>query len=432
MPAPSTMASRIQWCSFSFFISPSRSSRRLPTKPALSVRFSAPRNHQYPTVVRMDDGTQARPLAVLRALIDAVDRDMLQLLGRRMALVAEVAQSKRSTGKRIRDFEREREVLDDRRQRASQLGLSAGVIESMWRLVLWASRDKQASLRAEVPLDVEPVTVAVIGGHGGMGRLFARTFSDLGHAVMVVDLDTELTAVEAARHADVVVISVPIEVTEEVIREVGPHLRPSALLMDLTSVKAAPLQAMLESTEASVVGTHPMFGPNVHSLQGQRIVICSGRGEPWEAWLREMLRARGVEVTDAEADQHDRAMAVVQVLNHFQTQVMGLTLARLGVPVQESLRFASPAYLMELYVAGRHFVQSPALYGPIEMRNPRTADVTAAFRASAQELAQILEAKDQSAFEGIFDEVRRYYGEEFEREAAEQSSFLIDRLVERS
>ena len=374
----------------------------------------------------MDDAIRARPLAVLRALIDAVDRDILQLLGRRMALVAEVAESKRGSGKRIRDFHRERRVLDDRRERAARLGLSAGVIESMWRLVLWASRDKQAALRAEIPHDVEPVTVAM------MGRLMARTFADLGHAVMVADLDTELSAAEAARHADVVVISVPIAVTEEVIRAVGPHVRSDALMIDVTSVKEAPLRAMLESTEASVVGTHPMFGPNVHSLQGQRVVLCSGRGEEWEAWLRRMFLARGLEVTDASPEQHDKAMGVVQVLNHFQTQVMGLTLARLGVPVQESLRFASPAYLMELYVAGRHFVQSPGLYGPIEMRNPRTPEVTAAFRASAAELAAILEAKDQAAFDAIFEEVRAYYGDEFGREAAEQSSFLIDRLVERS
>ena len=54
---------------------------------------------------------RARPLAVLRALIDAIDRDVLQLLSRRMAIVAEVAEYKRGHGRRIRDFEREREVL---------------------------------------------------------------------------------------------------------------------------------------------------------------------------------------------------------------------------------------------------------------------------------------------------------------------------------
>ncbi|MEX1364924.1 MAG: chorismate mutase, partial [Nannocystaceae bacterium] len=135
---------------------------------------------------------RARPLAILRAVIDAIDRDILQLLSRRMSLVAEVAEFKRGHGRRIRDFVRERQILDDRRQRAEGLGLSAGVIESMWRAILWASRDKQAQLRAEVPLDVEPVTVAIIGGKGGMGRCLERLFGDLGHAVMIADVDTEL------------------------------------------------------------------------------------------------------------------------------------------------------------------------------------------------------------------------------------------------
>ncbi len=379
----------------------------------------------------LDPKPRARPLAVLRALIDTVDRDILQLLSRRMALVAEVAEYKRGHHKRIRDFVREREILEDRRRQGERLGLSAGVVESMWRLVLWASRDHQAALRAEVPFDVDPVTVAIIGGRGGMGRAMARLFGDLGHAVMVADLDTELTPEEAAALADVVVVSVPIADTEQVIRAIGPHVREDALLMDVTSVKEGPLRAMMESTRASVVGTHPMFGPNVHSLQGQRVVLCSGRGAKWEDWLRRMLVARGLVVTDATAEQHDRAMAVVQVLNHYQTQVLGLTLARFGVPLEESLRFTSPAYLMELYVAGRHFAQSPALYGPIEMRNPRTSEVTAAFSAAAAELAEILEAKDQARFAAVFDEVRAYYGE-FGAEAVAQSRFLIDRLVERS
>lgn len=379
----------------------------------------------------LDPKPRARPLAVLRALIDAIDRDILQLLSRRMALVAEVAEYKRSHSRRIRDFVREREILEDRKRRGERLGLSAGVVESMWRLVLWASRDHQAALRAEVPPDVEPVTVAIIGGKGGMGRAMARLFGDLGHAVMVADVDTELTPEEAASLADVVVISVPIAITEQVIRELGPHVREDALLMDVTSVKEAPLRAMLDSTRASVVGVHPMFGPNVHSLQGQRAVVCSGRGAEWEAWLRRMLVARGLVVTEATAEQHDRAMAVVQVLNHYQTQVLGLTLARFGVPLEETLRFTSPAYLMELYVAGRHFAQSPELYGPIEMRNPRTAEVTAAFSAAATELAEVLEAEDQARFAAIFDEVRAYYGA-FGAEAVEQSRFLIDRLVERS
>ncbi len=378
-----------------------------------------------------DATTGARPLPVLRALLDALDRDILELLARRQALVAEVAGAKRVLGAPIRDLARERSILEERKERARELGLPEGTVESVWRLLMMASRERQAALRTEVPVDVEPKTVAILGGAGGMGRALTRLFADLGHPVLISDVDTALRPVEAAKMADVVVVSVPIRVTAEVIREVGPHLREDALLMDVTSLKQAPLEAMLASTRASVVGTHPMFGPGVHTFTGQRVVLCRGRGDAWFRWVWKTLSARGLVVTEAEAKQHDRIMSVVQVLLHYQTQVLGLTLSRLDVSLAETLAFTSPAYLLEAYVAARHFAQSPDLYGPIEMLNPETAKVTSAFEAAARDVSRVLADEDQAGFDGLFDRVRAYFGD-FTEEALEQSGFLIDRLVELS
>jgi chorismate mutase/prephenate dehydrogenase len=111
--------------------------------------------------------------------------------------------------------------------------------------------------------------------------------------------------------------------------------------------------------------------------------------------------------------------------------VFGLTLARLGIPVSETRPYTSPAYLLELYVAARHFAQSSALYGPIEMRNPRTADVTAAFQSATEDLTRILAEGDQARFDAVFEDVRAYFGD-FTGEALEQSRFLIDRIVEQA
>lgn len=372
-----------------------------------------------------------RPLPILRSMIDALDRDLLQIVARRMALVGEVAAAKRERGMKIRDAVREREVLADRARLAEELGLPRGEIESLFRLLLRASRDQQATLRAEVPPNEAPRTVAIIGGRGKIGRVLAGLFADLGHRVLIADVATELRATEAAAAADVTIVSVPIEQTEAVIREVGPHVRDDALLMDVTSVKEGPVAAMLEATRGSVLGTHPMFGPSVHTLQGQRVVLCRARGDAWADWVAQTLVARGLVITETSAAEHDRAMSIVQVLNHYQTQVLGLTLSRLGVPLEESLRFTSPAYLLELYVTARHFAQASSLYGPIAMRNPQSGAVTAAFGEAARELADIIAHGDQSAFDAMFADVRAFFGD-FTGEALEQSSYLIDRIVERA
>lgn len=381
-------------------------------------------------------------LSPLRERIDAIDDRILHLLRERMDVVREVAEAKRHARTAIRDPRRERQLVEARRRRADALGLSADAVEAIYHQVMLASRDYQASLTARAATDDAPRRVVVLGGRGAMGRLMVDLFEAQGHTVKVVDrgpngsdpTDPRTADISAVEAADVVVVSVPIAATEEVIRQVGPRLRPQALLMDVTSIKGPPVAAMLEATAnsgAEVVGTHPMFGPGVSTLAGRRVILCRGRGDRGFTWAQQLFEARGLLTTVASTEEHDRAMALVQVLNHFQTQVFGLALSRLPGTLADSLRYTSPAYLMELYTMARHFGQDPALYAAIEMRNPESARMTSAFCSAAAELAAIIEAGDVEAFCRVFDEVRDFLGD-FVSEASEQSRLMLDMLAERS
>ena len=90
----------------------------------------------------------------LRDRIDTIDHALLDLLVQRNELVSSVAAFKRGHGVAIRDHHRERALLDDRCRVAADSGLRPEVIESLFRIVLWASRDRQAALGAQVPPDV--------------------------------------------------------------------------------------------------------------------------------------------------------------------------------------------------------------------------------------------------------------------------------------
>ena len=110
---------------------------------------------------------------------------------------------------------------------------------------------------------------------------------------------------------------------------------------------------------------------------------------------------------------------------------MPTTLARLGVSIDKTLAFTSPIYLMELLMTARHFAQSPDLYASIQMSNPATAEVTATFAQTADQLRQLALNKDHDGFQRMFRDVHDYFVA-FTEQAMEQSSFLIDRLVERA
>jgi chorismate mutase/prephenate dehydrogenase len=370
-------------------------------------------------------------LLPLRNKIDDIDHKILALLAERNSVVEQVAEVKKTTGFGIRDFIRESALLEDRGSVANSIGLRSEVIESLFRVILWASRDRQASLGAEMPKKMEPKQIAIIGGNGGMGQVLQKLFEDFGHTVVCADLNTKITNIEAAQHADVVVISVPIAATTEVIKEVGPHCKPNALLLDVTSTKTEPLNAMLENFSGSVIGTHPLFGPSVHSLQGQRIaLVCSRDLNEWEDWLCSIFKARGLSVLVTTAQEHDRAMGIVQVLTHQTTEVLGRTIEKLDVDVQKTLEFTSPIYLMELLMTARHFAQSSELYASIQMNNPETGKILQALQDAGNELRDVVLSNDRVAFSKIFDDVHNHFGS-FSEQALEQSSFLIDRLVER-
>ena len=371
-------------------------------------------------------------LVELRGSIDAIDHEILRLLGRRRDVVTRVADVKKRHTLAVRDHTREADVLLDRRQRCERLGLQKQTVESLYRLLMTDSRDHQASLGTEMPADLPTRTVAVIGSSGGMGTLFCRLFSELGQEVIAADLDPRVTPGEAAASADAVMISVPIEATLDVIRELGPRCREDALLFDITSTKSEPVRAMCEHSRCNVIGTHPMFGPGVHTLQQQRIVLVPGRmhqGADWDVWLRSCLKARGMTIIESTGPNHDRSMAIVQVLTHFSTEVLGLAMARLGVSIEETLEFSSPVYLIELLMTARHFCQKGDLYGAIHMANPERGRVAEAFQSSLSSWRDAVETGDVGRFNELFSECSDFFGAFGER-AMEQSAHLIDRVVD--
>ncbi|MDI6640032.1 MAG: prephenate dehydrogenase/arogenate dehydrogenase family protein, partial [Methanocellales archaeon] len=170
--------------------------------------------------------------------------------------------------------------------------------------------------------------VLIVGGAGNMGQWFARFLMRQNYAVTIADIDPHAKEVakelgagfvedasEAAGDFDIVLISVPIDVTEEVIGEIAPCMRPSSLLMDVTSVKKGPMKAMRKAPKGvELIGTHPMFGPMVPDPKGQTVILVpvKGRCESWLTKIVALFEDNGAHVEFLSADEHDQMMAVIQ------------------------------------------------------------------------------------------------------------------------
>ena len=288
-----------------------------------------------------------------------------------------------------------------------------------------ALRSKRRSSRSE-----RERKAGIIGGTGKMGRLFAGVFERAGYEVLVSGRSTKLPATDLAEQCGIVIVSVPIRDTVRVIEEIAPVLTKNQLLCDLTSLKVAPVAAMLR-TKAQVIGLHPMFGPTVGSLAGQTIIACPARcTRKTRDALLAIFRAEGATCTLATPEAHDRMMAVVQGLTHFVTLCMAESIRRMGLNINETRAFMSPVYQIELALMGRLLAQDPDLYADILQTNPFVPEVLAACRASAANLAGIVMAQDPNQFRAFFKNNSWHFGE-YCREGQEMTDALIDCMVRR-
>ncbi len=268
--------------------------------------------------------------------------------------------------------------------------------------------------------------ILIIGGTGETGRFFAKFYKKHGFDVVIwginkkKDIALELGVQFAGdldkeiKSSDIVMISVPINITEKTIEEIAPKMRARSLLMDITSIKKGPIEAMIKHTpkDVEILGSHPMFGPSIPDIRGQIVIFTpiEGRCGKWFPVIRNLYENNGAHIEIMDAVAHDKMMAVVQGLTHFAYISIGAVFRELEFDVANSRRFMSPMYDIMLDLVGRILGQNPYLYAMIQM-NPEVAKVHRAYIEECNLLADIVKKKDVEGFVGLMKKASAHFGD---------------------
>jgi Prephenate dehydrogenase len=286
------------------------------------------------------------------------------------------------------------------------------------------------------------VRILILGGTGETGSWFARYFKSKGWEVAIWGPSGKVEVAErlGVRYAhdmmaeveesDVVLVSVLIEKTVEVIRQVAPRMHSGSLIMDVTSVKSGPVRAMKTYAPkgVEVLGTHPMFGPTMPTLFGQTIIFTPAEGKTgkWLGVIKSLFESDGAKIEILGAEEHDETMAVVQALTHFAYISIGAALKALDFDVQRSHRFMSPVYEIMIDFVGRILDQNPELYASIQM-NPKAAAARQAFVSECMRLCEKTDDGDMEGFKQMMREAALHYGGT--HEALQRSDRVINSRI---
>ncbi len=347
-----------------------------------------------------------KSLDELRARLDVLDRQLLELVAERQAISTEIAAVKRSTGQSTRDFRREREVLLKARRDAAALGVSPALAESILQSLIRGSLTTQEQARVSAHGRGSGRSALVIGGRGKMGRWMADFLASQGFRIVIADPAGEVPGYEwranwqdAPLVEDFVVVAAPLKVSGQILEALAER-KPQGIVFDIGSLKT-PLRAGLNALREAgvrVTSVHPMFGPDTELLSGRHVIFIDlGVPEPLEE-ARSLFVSTMADLVVMSLDEHDRLIAFVLGLSHALNIAFFTALAESGEAAPRLARMSSTTFDAQLDVATRVAAESPELYYEIQSLNQYGDDSLQALSTAVERLHRAVREHDPQAF----------------------------------
>ncbi len=269
--------------------------------------------------------------------------------------------------------------------------------------------------------------IGIIGGSGKMGQMFKKAWDAQGLQCLISD-ETDLKAEQQIlSQCDLVVISVPIDVSLKVLKRISASLHPGQILTDFTSIKSEIVPAMLK-TKAEVISCHPMFGPT-SDMRGQNIILLPTVGSKRLPQLKRLFSNLGLNVEIIKKWQdHDRLMSYIQALMHFVHIVFASAVEHSGFDIEELMAVASPVYRANFAFACRIISRDPRLYSHILLDNSNNQAVIKSFIDQANNVYSQIKKNDEKEVLQTLGKLNSYLGH-FATDFSKESDFLVEQMT---
>jgi prephenate dehydrogenase len=360
-------------------------------------------------------------LEELRSEISELDRQLLDLLNRRLELVTAVRDYKDTAGERWIDPEREAELL--RALVAANPGpLSERGVRSIFSAVLDVLKQEVAAdRRAPAPPGSAPerrraverlavvgtglvgTSVALAAGRGGTrSRGFDADSGVLKGAVARGAVEPASSLAQAVADAELVVVAVPVGAAPAVVQEVLDAVGGDVVVTDVASTKR-PLASL---ADPRFVPGHPVAGgatggparaaADLFDAATWFLTPTDTSAAESVALVERFVASLGARTVRTDAEAHDRLLALTSHLPHALANLLMLRVADAAAEDDAPLAFAGASLREMTRLAGAN----AAVWSDIFLGNAdEIATALGGLRASLDELQHSLQEGDRDRIE---------------------------------
>ncbi len=276
--------------------------------------------------------------------------------------------------------------------------------------------------------------LTIIGGSGGMGKIFAKFFKNRGFEITLyarnenrlkqvgeeLDVRYELDLKKSAEDADIVMVSVPIPTTPKLIKTVAPFMKENSLIFDICSLKSETYKALYEVHEnypINCLSLHPMFGPAIKDMKNYIILVLKvGGTEQYNKIVSELLKTfenSGLIITKTTHELHDLKIALTLGVPHMFNILFLNLLRRTNESLSELTKYTGTTFLLQKIFAESIIQREMEMFGDIQIENNEFHKVLDLFENLIKEYKDVIKNKDKKGFYKIFTEGLEYSKEDY-------------------
>lgn len=247
--------------------------------------------------------------------------------------------------------------------------------------------------------------LGICGGKGKMATWFIHHFKGHFKEIIIYDVDSEISLEKFVSSCDLILVSVPIFKTVDVIEKIGKFCRKDQLLLDFTSLKEASCSAMAKLPCHSI-GLHPLFGPKAQKSDF-KVVLCQVKSTPWIEKITELFEDKEITVIEMSSKEHDQSMALVQSLNHGLQLAFGTLL--INEDMEGLLALRTPSFTLFTQGLQNIIRNDPKLYRDIAFENPYFLEALKKFQGVMSKYTRIVEEKNELDFDTLFNDLKSQF-----------------------
>lgn len=181
---------------------------------------------------------------------------------------------------------------------------------------------------------------------------------------------------EGIKWADWIILSIPVDAIKKMLPEILNQIKEHQLVIDFGSTKAAICRSVENHTNRNqYIAAHPIAGteysgpsaafPNLY--KGKRLIICESqkcRKPDLEKFLN-VCKQIGFDITEMDADEHDRHLAYISHLSHLTSYALSSTVLEKERNGEVILKLSGSGFASTVRLAK----SSPDMWAPIFIEN---------------------------------------------------------------